>query len=350
MASCGQRSTLRILQTDAPCDIRCEVKRRNGSDQWVCLTHGHLAISDGGGPLPQCAAAGIPAVPEDDILVFDLADYPGGVGIWGACRPALQIGAPPIERGVHVHARVEPDGPKIIDRSYEIVVVRDGDRSITIDADSALAYVASAVAGHTIVALTCPHCGHVHLDRDEFAVTPHRKHLCNRCHRNFWNPQPTVSNPLGELERWMHLPRPRTVTAPARHLELDRAVFGAIALWGTNPPILWTADRPQHDGLHVHAWDHDGHQLIDATYATVQLDGEDIDAELARLAMVQRILFADDQLRALRCPACDSELVDHGEDALHLHNQRRCPACDTTSISPGRRNVVSNPLHDRYQP
>lgn len=43
--------------------------------------------------------------------------------------------------------------------------------------------------------IICPHCGHIHVDRDEWATKPHKTHLCTEhdggCGRLFRLEDPT---------------------------------------------------------------------------------------------------------------------------------------------------------------
>lgn len=59
-----------------------------------------------------------------------------------------------------------------------------------------------------------------------------------------------------------------------RLLRLDRREFSAIAIWPSNSAIASNASVPEDEGIHVHAWDHTGVQVLDETYGPVYLDGD----------------------------------------------------------------------------
>jgi hypothetical protein len=43
--------------------------------------------------------------------------------------------------------------------------------------------------------LDCPHCGSAHFDIDEWALKPHKTHLCLHCHLTFEGSLKAVSRP-----------------------------------------------------------------------------------------------------------------------------------------------------------
>lgn len=343
--TCGRRPVLPTLRKAAPCEVAAAVKKRNGDPNWWCNTHGQAASGAGGRPLTTCPGAHVQPVPTEDICDLDLADFPGGVACWGASPPTIAYGQQAADVGVHVHARRTLDGPKVIDRSFTIVRATSQGQTVELDEASLLAFMVSSVANQPMVELTCSHCGWVHLDRDAFAVVLHRKHLCNRCGRNFWNTDPTISNPALAVRRLPAVPPPVPPQPIATHLDLNRQSFTAFALWASNPAVLWTFRRPELEGIHVHAWDSSGAQAIDETYGTVAIEGTDIDANLLRLLMAQRALFAEPwRVTSLSCPSCHSPHADLGPAAFHLTAGKDCTMCGTAFTSPGRRLVVSNPL------
>lgn len=340
-ATCGRRSVLPQLRTSSPCDIRTEILKRNGEPLWWCHVHGTAASGSGS----VCPGAGTPPIPDDEVLSIDVDDFPGGVGLWGATPPAVSWGRVEVEHGIHVHARHVVGGKKVIDDSFPVVRVTSGTETIEIDEASAVAHLVTAIAGQTTVVLECPHCGWRHLDREEFAVTPHRKHLCNRCGRNFWARELTISNPLATVLTIPGL-APSSAPVPAAEvLGIDLTDYSAIAVWGSNQAIVWTSPMPEADGLHVHAWNPDGTLAIDETYGAVAIDGVRLDPILVRLLMVQRALpGVADRIESLACPSCGTPHTDTGDSAFQTHNRFTCSRCGHEFRSPGARNVVSNPL------
>jgi transposase-like protein len=341
-SGCGIRSVLPQLRTADACDIRSEVHKRNGAELWWCHTHG---MEVGGGGVGRCLGSDTAALRNDQIFTIDVADYPGGVAAWGATEPAACWGEVEIHGGVHLHARRFVGGMKEIDESFALVRITSGAQTVEIDEASAIAHLVSAVAGRVNVVLQCTHCGWLHLDRDEFAVTPHKKHLCNRCGRNFWNTELTIANPLAGLA---HNPAftVGSVPVPATEtLKLRRSLYTSISIWGSNPAIVWTSELAESEGIHVHARDSVGDLTIDDTYGSVEIDHVRLDPELVRLLMVQRTIpSVCSRIVSLSCPHCASLHADRGDFAFRPRNEFVCAHCDRAFVSPGRRNVVSNPL------
>src|ERR1019366_596714 len=119
--------------------------------------------------------------------------FPGGGGGGGPPPPALSWGRVEVDHGVHVHARLVAGG------------------------------------------------------------TPHRKHLCNRCGRNFWARELTISNPLAVVLAVPGLAPSAPPVAATQDLRLELADYSAVAIWGSNQAIVWTAPTPEADGIHVHS-------------------------------------------------------------------------------------------------
>src|SRR5260221_4982009 len=84
--------------------------------------------------------------------------YPAGVGIWGALPAIYDTTTFEPEQGVHVHARSIPGRKKDIDVSFDVVNVVLPSETITIREAEATAYVAAAVLGLPVSAITCPYC------------------------------------------------------------------------------------------------------------------------------------------------------------------------------------------------
>ena len=80
-----------------PCDIRWEVRKRNGLPNWWCRTHGLEACAPDGAPMDRCSGAWFLPVSEDMQIDIDLAD--GEVAVWGVTPPAISIGKVPSEPG-----------------------------------------------------------------------------------------------------------------------------------------------------------------------------------------------------------------------------------------------------------
>ncbi len=196
------------------CNIRAEVKLRNGRPNWWCHTHGLAAGAPDGEPLERCPGVWLEPVGDDMRLDLDLAE--GQVAIWGALDPAIRWGTVPDEPGkVHVHRRRSRGVLKDIDRSFDIVALRHHQAGVVVEGMAAVAYSISELSGRQVKALCCPHCGGDHIDEKMFATRSHSKHLCNNCGRNFRDRTgPSISNPLADVPGRLGLPQaPKPVRA-----------------------------------------------------------------------------------------------------------------------------------------
>jgi len=248
--------------------------------------------------------------------------------------------------GIHVHARNEPGGHKVIDETFREVVLELASGDVEVDAAAATAYVAAAVFGLELKALQCPHCGHDHLDADEFGAAAHRKHQCNSCGRHFFDPQgiPSISNPLARLATQSPL---RQVVMSTQTLSISQRQFpGGISIWGSNPAFLWTSERPEEAGLHVHAWSASGKLVIDDTFGAVTVDGLAVDATMTRVLMVQRSMrYLRHRIVCLRCPRCGEPHFDAGADSMKPRPSHDCSTCGLNFLGRSRhRLLVSNPM------
>lgn len=327
-----------------PCNIRAEVRNRNGQPRWWCDVHGAPAWGPHGERLERCPGYGGEPPDPNDVLRLDPREFAGGVGIWGALSPVYCTGPVVADWGVHVHARLTPEASKVIDRTYALVRLVTDDQVIEIDAASATAAVVANVFGFELKTLRCPHCNEMHLDREEFGASPHRKHQCNRCGRAFFDPdgEPSISNPVAGLRGSSPAPVPSQVDLVIRQSDFP----GGVAIWGSNPALLWTSDRPETEGLHVHARSTAGEIVIDDTYRSVVIDGVELDDHMARILMVQQSLaYLRARVVAVDCPSCSEPHFDDGQHALHPHVEHLCSRCGATfSIRGRRRLVVCNPI------
>lgn len=344
-SGCGRARHL----SPTPCDVRAEVKNRNGQPRWWCVEHGAPAWARDGSALDRCA--GRVDLPVDEtVLRLDPADYPGGVALWGAVEPILNTGPRLSEVGVHVHARRQPGGHKQIDDTFDrvLLTVPGGERPI--DSAAAVAFMASSTCGVEMTVLRCPHCGGVHLDAGEFAVSPHRKHQCNTCGRAFFDPAGlrSVSNPLAQLAEGLgHGSQPPLPSRQA--LSISTADFpGGLAVWGSNPAVLWTAERNEEAGIHVHAWEDSQRLVIDDTFGSVIIDGLRLDDAQVRTLMVQKSLrHLVGRVVSLACPSCGLPHFDTGELAMRPHEEHQCDGCGASFRGRSRhRSLISNPLVD----
>lgn len=164
-----------------PCSISLLGKQRNGAPRLWCVIHRARAAA-----FDRCTTAN-PVRPKLKTRTVDIANYPGGVALWGALPPVVNTAGAEGETGVHLHARPVAGEAKEIDETFDEVTIIDGSNEVAINADSATAYNVSRLFGQAVKYLACPHCGEAHVDAGEFAVKPHRKHLCLACGRDFYD-------------------------------------------------------------------------------------------------------------------------------------------------------------------
>lgn len=331
-----------------PCDIKWEVKKRNGKPNWWCRTHGLDASAPDGHPLDQCSGAWFDPTPEAMQIEIDATD--GEVSVWGAIGPALKIGQVQREPGkVHVHHRTATHGEKDLDDSFDIVTIHHGDSTVVVEGMAAKAFAISELTNMTVAPLTCPHCGEVHIDELMFATNPHIKHLCNSCGRNFRDKQPSISNPLGDAQQRLGLSQRADPLHVDRPLDLSSADYSGIAMWPSNRAIVSTMTRPEDGGVHVHAWDLDGKLTLDDTYSPVTLDGTVIDERALRLLAVQRELGRQEAKPApivsLACLECGSSILSPTEGWVKASTQHTCDACGAQNRT--RRKSFLNPLAEK---
>ncbi|MBP8181278.1 MAG: hypothetical protein KAZ88_09820 [Acidimicrobiia bacterium] len=332
------------------CQIQAEVKKRNGKPNWWCTTHGMDASAPDGTALLTCPGAWFddqPAPTEHDAYASN-----GTFSVWGAIPAAFTYGDVPEEAGgVHVHERVDPASHKHVDASYDIVRVHGPNGTIVeVESMAARAYSISELAGQHVKVLTCPkpQCQFQHIDELKFATQPHVKHQCNRCGRNFWDQAPSVGNPLADAFERLNLKPPPAPVLVNRPLRLDRANFGGIALWPTNRAILTNLTCAEDQGIHVHAWDHDGDQVIDETYHPVVIDGEEIDEDALRLLALQRSLSHGAPILSQACETCGVSMISPHTGWIEPTTSHTCHRCGAAART--RKRSFLNPLADKEMP
>jgi hypothetical protein len=284
------------------------------------------------------------------VLNLDPRDYPGGIAIWGAMPPVLDTTRQPSESGVHVHARKCPGKKKEIDATYDRVnvAVVEGNQQVVVGVDGyiAQAFNVAEILGLPIDALACPSCGTIHLDRDIAGLTPHSTHDCDACGRRFVSAKPVISNPLSLLRARLQGSTPPRVPVQStrvwRHKMKDWS--DGVQVWGSNGAILWTAERPEESGIHVHAFNTPcgvGVRLADETFGKVEIDGVALDGHQIRFLMAQ---LASEVLRpyvdSINCPRCGSSHMDDRMPAMpsafHV-----CGVCGKGFHT--ERPIISNP-------
>ena len=205
----------------------------------------------------------------------------------------------------------------------------------------------SSVFGFGIWFIECSLCGYPHLDKDWFAVHPHRRHLCAGCGRHFRDTATGIGNPIAELQRATGLATREPVPA-GRSLNISQSDYpGGIQIWGSNPSIIWSAPKAEEAGIHVHAFKGQSDRPeIDDTFSTVTIDGVTLDPAMVRTLMAQNGLpHLEGRVSSMRCMACNSPAFDEDEEAFTPEAGRRCSRCGGSLTGSGRvRKAISNPL------
>ncbi len=337
----------------------CEVievgKRRDGGYRFWCLAHHANATAKYGVAAERCVAADDVPIAASETLDLDPKDYPGGIALWGSVPAVYDTTLRPTDRGIHVHARSEARGVKRIDQTYRklrIPVAADllSHGWSEVDEIDAINYMVSGVFGFDTTPVSCGHCGFAHLDRDWFAVHPHRRHQCHGCGKQFSDHSHGVGNPLSLLHAQLEGQARQVVRAPRDIVLRQRDYPGGIQIWGSNPAIVWTADGPEEVGIHVHGFTDETQEFppVDDTYASVVIDEIKLNANQVRLFMAQSAMpHLEGRVVSLECPSCQAPHFDTGEDAFTPHMEHHCMSCGTIfSARSSIKKTIGNPFAD----
>ncbi len=222
------------------------------------------------------------------------------VGVWCSLPPALTSLGTPHSRhpNIHVHVRNAVEGTKIVDKDFSALAIIIDARAnlfapspinkIHVTPPAASDFMLALEYGVHVTCFNCNYCGAPHLDLGIFNQRPHRKHLCGNCGRNnTWTSVPSTSSPLQPLHRYYD--RGYGYIDSARHLNIDEWDNCEFALWASTPAIIWTANRPQERGIHVHL-SMDGTRVIDDTFGTVIYRGEPLNRDDMLKKMIDNTL------------------------------------------------------------
>jgi hypothetical protein len=283
-----------------PCDFVHAGKFRHGVARWWCRTHqSHWGTK---GDIESYERSKIMVCANHDQLMnyvvdpfrIDLNEF-AEVGIWCSMPPA--ISSQPIARRppqVHVHLRPDVGGKKSVDRDFPAISIKYGASlglfgnveitEVNITPPAAFQFVCAFEFERKLDCINCSSCGYPHLDLGDFAERPHRKHFCANCGRDStWSSAAIISTPLKPLHD--RFTKSLEFESPDRRLNLDDFPNCDYKIWASTPAILWTADRPQEKGVHVHVQD-GSKRVIDDTYGEVVLDGK----ALVREELLQQML------------------------------------------------------------
>ncbi len=270
------------------CDIVDAGKMRNGVARWWCRTHqrhwgtnGDIAGAKANGKV-QCANHDQPMSYIVDPKHIDIQDF-AEVGIWCSMPPALSHNgaSKPRRPKIHVHVRKEPGEAKVVDTDFKALSLRYnakdnlfGNHEITrvhLTPPSALEFVLALESGKAMGCINCRDCGYPHLDLGDFARKPHTKHLCGNCGRdNTRSKEPIASTPLQPLHE--QFSKANNYVDVVKEIDLDDYPGLPFQVWASTPAVLWTADRPQERGIHVHIYENNQY-LVDDTFGVVRYQG-----------------------------------------------------------------------------
>lgn len=287
-----------------PCDFVHAGKYRHGADRWWCRTHqshwgtkADLAALQASNTM-RCASHAQLMNYETEPYTVNLDDH-AEVGVWCSLPAALSTAEiKPRPPKIHVHVRDTPDAHKRIDKDFRAIsavystrkgLFGDGDTiRVDITPPAAFDFVCALEADKDMGCIDCTTCWHPHLDLGDFGKTPHRKHFCANCGRDStWSKGPIISTPLKPLHdrTATHL----TCLLPDRRLNLDDHKGHSYTVWASTPAIIWTANRSQEYGIHVHV--HDGvERIVDDTFGEVILNGKRLVREELLQAMIDRAI------------------------------------------------------------
>ncbi len=288
-----------------PCDFVHAGKFRHGAERLWCRTHqthwgikADLESYDQLGEM-RCAnyTQGMNYVVSP--LTINVNEYEE-VGIWCSMPAALStVEIKPRPPKIHVHVREKAGESKQIDKDFTAISTLYstnlglfGNKEISrvnITPPAAFDYLRAVESNQELSCINCSTCGYPHLDLGDFADTPHRKHFCGNCGRDStWSKQPIVSTPLKPLHD--QFAKNLKYESPDRSLNLDDYAQCSYTVWASTPAIVWTAERPQEFGIHVHV--HDGNvRIIDETFSEVILHAKPLDRTTLIASMIARTVI-----------------------------------------------------------
>ncbi|WP_231586194.1 hypothetical protein [Pandoraea apista] len=290
-----------------PCQIIPCGKFRNGAKRWYCKTHqmhwGTIADREALPPTGEvrCSNHAMPMSYVVDPLLVDFNEFEE-IGIWCSLPPALS--SRPIAKRppkIHVHKRFTGAERKELDRDFDAIVCSYNQDTglfasteithIQVTPPAAFEFVRSLEAGAETACVSCKKCGYPHLDLGSFARHPHSKHFCGNCgNDSVISAGKIVSTPLKPLHDQFH--RANEYVRPDRSINLDDYEGHHFDIWSSTPAVLWTADRPQEQGIHLHIYEGDGpRRLIDDTFGEVIYRGRKLDRKLLWQNMTDNTLY-----------------------------------------------------------
>ena len=224
-------------------------------------------------------------------LEIDPTDYAGGIAVWAAMAPVFDTTGSPPESGIHVHAREYPGKRKAIDQTFDQVRVktRHAGQSEYVEIDGPLArlFNVADILVEPPQAIRCPNCSTLVNDTGWAAVLPRQMRKCAVCECIFESSKPIIANAIAELRQMLNvghdMKQPVKSTKRWHHSLVDWP--SGVQVWGSNAAILWTAERSEEAGVHVHAYNNTiigKPRLADETFGDVAIDGSQLDEKQIR--------------------------------------------------------------------
>jgi hypothetical protein len=211
----------------------------------------------------------------------------------------------------------------------------------------AVYYMVSSVFGFDVRDVRCTHCGHPHLDKDWFSIHPHGRHLCAGCGKHFRDAGLGIGNPIRATQATLGLFPRKPVPAP-KVLSLRQSDYpGGIQVWGSNAAIVWSSEKAEEEGIHVHAYAADAEvPNLDDTFSAVEIDDVRLDPIMVHTLMAQNSLsHLEARVVPLKCSRCGRMEFSDGEHAFTPAVARICSKCQGKLTGPTRlRRTIGNPL------
>ena len=329
------------------CNIVCVGKSRNGTLRYWCTEH-HAPASNGKGEIfERCLAKTDPIVEtSENSLTIDPVEYPDGITLWGNVLPVYDTTNRDPDLGIFVRAGRESGKEKRIHRTFQFIHVVNENETVDLDYPAAISYVSASMSGHETAYIECPKCGYPHLDKDTFAVNPHRKHLCTRCGSNFYVSTPNIGNPVMKAKALLGDEKlHRKLIRPRKSISLKQSDYPyGISVWGSNTALLRTFGENEEYGIHIHAYAENSIcPTIDETYDEVLIDGVYLDVEQVRTYMVQKTLpYLKGRVVLMQCPKCKKYLFESVKDSYIPHREHVCQHCGTKVNT--RKKAIASPM------
>ncbi len=291
-----------------PCHVVPCGKFRNGARRWYCKTHQiHWGTKADIAALPEsgevtCSNHTMEMSYVVDPVVVEFNDFEE-IGIWCSLPPAMSTQSiEPRPPKIHIHKRYSGIDKKVLDRDYDAIVCSYNQdlglfanheiTQIQVTPPAAFEFVRSLEEGRKMSCITCKKCGYPHLDLGSFATTPHAKHFCGNCgNDSIWSDGKIVSTPLKPLHDQFN--NSNAYITPDRTINIDEYADHEFEIWSSTPAVVWTADRPQEQGIHVHIYVDGigGRRIVDNTFGQVIFKGVPLDRKLLWRQMTAHTLY-----------------------------------------------------------